>query len=59
MFKKNNCVNTFNMKKLEIEYDYSTDHEQITRSVKMLNIELTEAINFFVCDDPLKLVENL
>lgn len=47
------------MSKLEVEYDYDTDGEQITHSKKMLMKELVAAIDFYVADDPFKLVANL
>jgi hypothetical protein len=45
--------------KLEVEYDYDTDGEQLIHSKTMLERELKQAIEFFICDDPLKLVDNL
>ena len=47
------------MSKLEVEYDYDTDEEQLTHSKKMLLHELFQAIDFFIKEDPIKLVENL
>lgn len=47
------------MSKLEVEYDYDTDFEQFTHSRKMLMKELCEAIDFFITDDPIKLVDNI
>lgn len=47
------------MSKLEVEYDYDTDNEQLTHSHNMLLRELFQAIEFFVKEDPLKLVENV
>ena len=47
------------MSKLEIEYDYDTDCEQIQLSKKMLLKDLVEAIQFYVQDDPIKLVDNI
>ena len=52
-------MNGFDMSKLEVEYDYDTDEEQKTHSCKMLMKELEAAIDFFVTDDPFKLVDNL
>lgn len=52
-------VTNFDVTKLEIEYDYDTDEEQKTRSTSMLLRELTQAIEFFVQEDPLKLVDNV
>ena len=47
------------MSKLEMEYDYDTDEEQILRAKKLLNRECIMAIDYFVKDDPLLLVGNL
>lgn len=47
------------MSKLEMEYDYDTDQEQIDRAKKLLNRENIMAIEYFVKDDPLLLVGNL
>lgn len=48
----------FDISKLEIEYDYDTDAEQIKASKKFLEADLYYAIDFFVKEDPLALVEN-
>lgn len=47
------------MKKLEVEYDYDTDTDQIRHSKTMLVRELQQAIDFFVMEDPIKLVDNV
>jgi len=47
------------MKKLEVEYDYDTDKDQMGHSISMLRRELQQAVDFFVCEDPIKLVENV
>ena len=49
----------FDMSKLEMEYDYETDQEQIDRAKKLINRENIMAIEYFVKDDPLLLVGNL
>lgn len=50
----------FNMKKLELEYDYDTEEEQLNAAKSMLLRENLDAIQFYVRDgDPLLLVENL
>ena len=50
----------FNMKKLELEYDYDTEEEQLNAAKKMLLRENLDAIQYSVQDgDPLLLVENL
>ena len=45
--------------KLEVEFDYDTDEEQVKQSKQMLLDDLMQAIDFFVKEDPLKLVSNL
>lgn len=50
---------SFNMKKLELEYDYDTDDEQLLAAKKMLTKENMDAIEYFVKEDPLILVGNL
>jgi hypothetical protein len=52
-------ITNFDMTKLEVEYDYDTDEEQRIHSQKMLKIELYRAIEFFVMEDPVKLVDNI
>lgn len=52
-------IKDFDMSKLEVEYDYDTDSEQLTHSAKMLWRELQQAIEFFIKDDPFKLVDNI
>jgi len=48
------------MKKLELEYDYDTEEEQLNAAKKMLLRENLDAIQYSVQDgDPLLLVENL
>jgi len=47
------------MTKLEVEYDYETDEEQQRHSKKMLLHELSQAIEFYVVDEPVKLVNNV
>ena len=49
----------FDMSKLETEYDYDTDQEQIDRAKKLLGRENIMAIEYFVKDEPLLLVGNL
>lgn len=44
------------MTKLEVEYDYDTDAEQQRQSKRMLFHELSQAIEFFVKEEPLKLI---
>jgi len=47
------------MSRLEVEYDYETENEQIRQSTTMLFTDLNDAINFFVEQDPLLLIDNL
>jgi hypothetical protein len=47
------------MTKLEMEYDYDTEPEQQNHSRNMLMKELEQAIEFYVKEDPLKLVDNV
>lgn len=49
----------FNLSKLEIEYDYETDEEQLISAKEMLVQENISAIEFCVKEDPLLLVGNL
>lgn len=58
-FKNNQIVKKIESAELEVEYDYETDEEVVRRSQKMLIGELQQAIDFFVEDEPLKLVDNL
>ena len=57
--KNNAIISSLNMAKLEIEYDYETEDEQLKSSAKMLLHELQQAIDFFIKDDPFKLVDNI
>ena len=52
-FLSNEIVSNFDMKKLEVEYD------QMGHSISMLRRELQQAVDFFVSEDPIKLVENV
>ena len=45
--------------KLEVEFDYDTDEEQIKQSKTMLLDDLNQAIDFYVREDPIKLVSNV
>ena len=48
------------MKKLELEYDYDTDDEQLRAAKSMLIRENVDAVKFYAGEgDPLLLVENL
>ena len=49
----------FDLSKLEIEYDYDTDEEQIYRAKKLLMNDTFLATEYYVKDDPFSLVENL
>jgi len=52
-------VSQFDMSKLEVEYDYDTESEQIATSKTMLKTDLCDAIEWFVMDDPLNIIHNL
>lgn len=58
-FQRCPAVAEFDMSKLEMEYDYDTDPEQQNHSRNMLKKELEQAIEFYVKEDPLKLVDNV
>lgn len=63
-FLRANCTGSkeilsFNMKKLELEYDYDTDEEQLNAAKRMLTKENIDAVEYFVKEDPLILVGNL
>lgn len=49
----------FNMDKLELEYDYDTDEEQLKAAKEMLMQENISAVEFIIKDDPILLVGNL
>ena len=56
---RNNAeVTKFDMSKLEVEWDYDTDADQIKDSHSMLYKDLCAAVDFFVKENPLNLVEN-
>ena len=58
--KDGNRLVDFNMKKLELEYDYDTDEEQLNAAKSMLLRESLDAIRFSAQEgDPLLLVDNL
>ena len=52
-------LNDYSMEKLEEEYDYETDDEQVYRAKKHLLTEQKMAVEFFVKEDPIMLVANL
>jgi len=56
--KMSQAVSKFDMNRLEVEYDYETESEQIKQSKSMLQDDLNDAIEFFVNSDPLRLIEN-
>jgi len=58
-FQRCRAVAEFDMTKLEMEYDYDTDPGQQEHSRNMLKKELEQAIEFYVKEDPLKLVDNV
>jgi hypothetical protein len=56
--KQSETVSQFDMSRLETEYDYETEENQIRQSQKMLQEDLADAIDFFVTKDPLQLIDN-
>lgn len=52
-------ISNFEMNRLEVEHDYETDNEQILCSKQMLATDLLDAIEWFIVDDPLTIVNNL
>lgn len=46
------------MKRLEPEYDYETDEGHVANSLKVLNRDLYDAVEFFVVENPILFVEN-
>ena len=52
-------ISHYDMSKLEVEYDYDTENEQIQHSKGMLTTDLCDAIEWFIMDDPLNIVQNL
>ena len=56
---KSVSIADYNMDKLEVEYDYETDEEQIYRAKKYLVAEQAMSVEFCIKDDPLVLVSNL
>ncbi len=54
MFNDHSVIQSFDMKRLETEYDYETDVEQQTRMASWLGRELKQAIEYFVVEDPLE-----
>ena len=48
----------FNMEKLELEYDYDTDEEQLRAARDMLMHENISAVEFIIKEDPTLLVGN-
>jgi hypothetical protein len=47
------------LEKLEVEYDYDTEEEQCAQSKNFLYSDLWYAVDFFIKECPLKLVDNL
>lgn len=56
---QNNEAIIFDMNKLEREDDYDTDQSLLDRGRGVLCTDLYHAVEFFMQDDPLKLVVNL
>ena len=55
---KNSIIKRCDMSKLEDEYDYDTESEQIIQSKTMLATDLHDAVEWFVIGDPLEVVGN-
>ena len=55
---KNSMIKRCDMSKLEDEYDYDTESEQIIQSKNMLATDLHDAVEWFVIGDPLEVVGN-
>lgn len=49
----------FDMSKLESEYDYDTDQDQINRSKAFLIKDLYEAVSWTVKENPVDLIGNV
>ena len=56
---KNHKSLQFDMSKLEAEEHYETDQEHLNTGLKILDIDLYYAVEFFVHEAPLLFVENL
>lgn len=52
-------IGQYDMSKLELEYDYETDEEQLWRAKKLLKMDCIQAFDYFVKEDPVLLVGNL
>lgn len=53
------CLLDRDTSKLEQEYDYATDEDQVYEAKHMLVSEVAEAIQFTANENPIELVENL
>ena len=58
-FNPDRKINDYSLDKLELEYDYDTDEEQVYRAKKHLLNEQKMAVEFYIKDDPIMLVGNL
>jgi len=58
-FTPDRKINDYSLDKLELEYDYDTDEEQVYRAKKHLLHEQKMAVEFYIKDDPIMLVGNL
>ena len=52
-------ISLLDMNKLEVEYDFETELEQVAFSKTMLTKDISDAIEWFVNEDPLDIVHNL
>ena len=56
---ENAMISLLDMNKLEVEYDFETELEQVAFSKTMLTKDISDAIEWFVNEDPLDIVHNL
>ncbi len=54
----NHKIMRYDMSNLEEEYDYETDQDHIARSKRLLETDLFDAVDFFLKEDPLLIIQN-
>jgi hypothetical protein len=52
-------LGTFDMTKLEEEYEYETDLDHIANGKKVLDTDLYHAVEFFIVENPILFVDNV
>jgi len=52
-------IGSFDMTKLEEEYEYETDLDHIANGKKVLDTDLYHAVEFFVMENPILFVDNI